>query len=497
MTIQGSQVPPTATRPEIELPDTRLFIGGEWRDPADGGSLVVVNPATEEAITEIAVASAADVDAAVAAARRQFDGGEWSRTAPVDRGRLLYRLADLVERDVLRITRLEALEIGKPVTEAASGHRNAVDTLRYFAGWADKIDGRSVAIPDVGGRPRHSYTVREPVGVVAALTPWNGPVMISTWKLAAALAAGCTVVLKPPEDAPLGSLHLAGLIEEAGFPPGTVNVVPGIGEIAGAALVRHPGVDKISFTGSPEVGREIAKVAADTFKRLTVELGGKSPLIFFSDADLDQAIPGTARAFTRNAGQVCSAATRLLVESRIADELVDGLASAVREVRVGDPFDQATTMGALINSAQLDRVLGYVDAGVGEGAELVTGGVRLEQPGYFVEPTVFRGRNDMKIAQEEIFGPVATVIPFDDIGEAVRIANDTRYGLAAGVWTRDLSKAHIAAAGIRAGSVYVNGWGALDSGLPHGGFKTSGIGRERGPSGLDAFLEEKAVTIQL
>jgi acyl-CoA reductase-like NAD-dependent aldehyde dehydrogenase len=491
------ELPAAGTRPAIRLPETKLFIGGEWRDSVEGELHDAVNPATEEVIAEFAAATQADVDLAVAAAREQFDGGEWSRLTGTQRGLLLHRLADLLERDGLLIPQLEALDIGKPVTEAVGGHRNAVETLRYYAGWADKIDGRAVPIADMAGRPRHAYTVREPVGVVGALTPWNGPAMIAAWKLGAALAAGCTVVLKPAEDAPLSTLRLAELIEEAGFPPGSVNVIPGVGEIAGAALVAHSGVDCISFTGSPEVGRQISKVAADTFKRVTHELGGKSPLIFFEDADLDAAILGASKAFTRNAGQVCSAATRLLVSGDVADQVVEALADAVQQVQVGDPFDGATNMGSLINPKQLERVLGYVDAGVAEGADLVTGGDRLDRPGYFVRPTVFRGRNDMKIAREEIFGPVATVIPFSDLDEAVAIANDTRYGLAAGVWTRDISRAHIAASKIRAGLVSVNGWGALDAALPHGGFKWSGIGRERGPSGLDAFLEEKAVAIQL
>jgi acyl-CoA reductase-like NAD-dependent aldehyde dehydrogenase len=479
--------------PEIRLPPTRLFIGGEWRDPVRGGTFDVVDPATEELITEVAAASPEDVDAAVRAARRQFDGGAWSRLSGVERGKLLYRLAELVERDAAALARLEMLEVGQPNTGAAP----AAATIAYFAGWADKIDGRYVPLPDATGAPLHAYTRREPVGVVGAITPWNSPIMIAAWKLAPALAAGCSVVLKPPEDAPLATLHLATLVAEARFPPGTVNVVPGLGPVAGAALVRHHGIDKVSFTGSVEVGRDVARAAAETFKRVTLELGGKSPQIVFADADVEQAIPYVARSFYAHSGQICAAGTRVLVENELVDDVIGGLVGELGRVRVGSPFEKETTIGPLINRGQLDRVLGYVRRGVDEGAELISGGERLNRRGFFVQPTLFRGTNELTIAQEEIFGPVATVIPFDDVGTAIRLANETRYGLTAYIWTPDVSKAHVVAARLRVGSVRVNGASGVDPRLPWGGTSESGVGRELSFAGILACSEEKAVTIRL
>jgi betaine-aldehyde dehydrogenase len=483
---------------EIELPNTGVFVNGTWNEPAAGGTFEVVDPATGDAIAEVAAAGEDDVDAAVRAARAQFDGGDWSQTPPAERARLLNRVADLVERDTEVFARLEALEVGKPVGDPRMiDIPITVDTFRHFAGLADSIEGRTIPVPDHMGRPRHAYTRREPIGVVAAITPWNAPTMIAAWKIAPALAAGCTLVVKPPEDAPLSTLHLAALLAEAGLPPGTVNVVPGTGTGAGAPLARHPGVDKISFTGSPEVGREIAHAAADGFKRVTLELGGKSPQVFLADADLEASLPVAAASIFANAGEICAAGTRIVVDRSIHDDVVAGLADAARSLNVGDPFSEDTNMGALINETQLTRVLDYVQAGLDEGAELVAGGNRLDGGGYFVEPTVFTGTNDLKIAREEIFGPVGTVIAFDDPDEAVSIANDTRYGLAAVVWTRDVSKAHLVAARIRAGMVWVNGWGAPDARLPWGGMKTSGIGRELGMAGIQANTEEKVVSVVL
>jgi len=371
----------------------------------------------------------------------------------------------------------------------------AAETFRHYAGWADRVTGHTFALPDLMGRRRFSYTVRRPVGVVGAIVPWNSPTMISAWKLAPALATGCTVVIKPAEDAPLTVLRLAELALEAGIPPGVVNVVPGLGAEAGAALVRHPGVDKISFTGSPEVGREIASVVGPSLRRVTLELGGKSPQIFAADADLDRALPGATISLFANSGQTCAAGTRVLVHRSILGDVVAGLAEQASMLTVGDTFDPATRMGSLINRRQMERVLGYIDSGVSEQAELVTGGQRVDRPGYYVEPTLFRGTNDMTIAREEIFGPVGTIIPFDDLEEAWRLANATDYGLTAVVWTSSLATAHAAVDALRVGSVWVNASGPPDPRLPWGGVGTSGVGRELGEAGIEACTEEMAVSI--
>lgn len=476
---------------------TEMFIDGAWTAAQE--TFDDLNPATGKLLAKIANGSAADVDRAVVAARRALDG-QWGDTPGVARARLLNRLADLIERDAAILARLEALDIGKPVGQPGMlDVPNAVATFRYFAGWADKIEG--AAIPTAGylGMAKtHSYTVREPIGVIAAIIPWNTPLMIAGWKLAPALAAGNTVVIKPAEDAPLSILHLGQLVEEAGFPAGVVNVVPGLGGITGEALVSHPGVRKVSFTGSPQIGRHILQVAAQTFKRTTVELGGKSPQIVCADADLDAAIQGIAMGLFFNQGEVCAAGTRILVHRSLYSEVVDRLAAAAEAQVLGDPFDETTTMGALINAKQQQRVLDYIDKGTAEGARLVAGGSAPEGPGFFVRPTVFADvDNSSTIAQEEIFGPVGAVIAFDTIDEALSIANDTSYGLAATLWTRDVSVAHTLAGRVHAGAVWVNGWAAIDPALPWGGFKASGIGRELGYAGILANTEEKVVTIVL
>ncbi|HEX4751701.1 MAG TPA: aldehyde dehydrogenase family protein [Solirubrobacterales bacterium] len=492
MTTNGTMTP------DLDLGPTGLLINGSWREAAAGATIEVIAPASEQTLARIAAGDAADVDAAVAAARAQLDG-EWSRLTPAERGMLLFRLADLIERESERLARIEAVDVGKPVVDARIVDvPGTVDTFRHFAGWADKIDGRAVeALPHIG-RPRHSYTRREPVGVVAAITPWNSPLMIAAWKLAPALAAGCTAVLKPPEDAPLTTLVLADLFEEAGFPAGVLNVVTGLGETAGAALVRHPGVDKISFTGSPEVGREIAIEAARQLRPVTLELGGKSPQVILPDADIEAAVAGTAMGLFANQGEICAAGTRILAAREHYDDVVAGLAEAAAAVRLGDPLDEEATMGALINRAQLDRVSGYIEAGREEGARLVAGGGRPDRPGYFVEPTVFAdGANTMKIAREEIFGPVGLVMPFDDLDEAARLANETTYGLAAFIWTRDVSAAHLLSSKLEAGTVWINGFGAPDPRLPWGGRKTSGLGSELSYSGIEENTVEKTVTMVL
>jgi betaine-aldehyde dehydrogenase len=376
---------------------------------------------------------------------------------------------------------------------------NAVATFRHFAGWADKIQGTTIPTAGyMGMAPTHSYTVREPVGVIGAIVPWNTPLMIASWKLAPALAAGNTLVVKPAEDAPLSILHLGKLIEEAGFPAGLVNIVPGLGTVAGQALVEHPDVDKISFTGSPEVGKHIQKTAADTFKRVTLELGGKSPQIVMADANIEAAINGIAMGLLFNQGQVCAAGTRILVHRSVYDTVVEGLKQAVSAQVLGDPFSPSTTMGPLINRKQQQRVQEYIDLGSREGGRVIASAPAPAGHGYFVSPTIFADLDHSStLAQQEIFGPVGVVVPFDDADEAVRLANDTQYGLAATVWTSDLSTSHTMARRIRAGAVWVNGWAAIDPALPWGGMKSSGIGRELGWSGILANTEEKTITIVL
>lgn len=486
-----------STSPSLGAGFRQMYVNGKWIDSSNGESFDVINPATESVLSTIAAASIQDVDRAVVAARAQFDGGEWSKISGAQRGRLLYRLADLLERDKDYLARLESATVGKPLFEPTMlDIPNSIDTVRYFAGWADKIEGRTIPTAGAFGRPVLNYTIREPVGVIGAITPWNAPTMIAAWKLAPALATGCTMVMKPSEEAPLTTLHIAKLIEEAGFPAGVFNVVTGLGEVAGAALAHHPGIDKISFTGSPEVGREIQRAAADGFKRVTLELGGKTPHIVLSDAALDAAIAGVAMGLFANSGQICAAGTRIFVQRSRYDQMLEALGAAANSVKQGDPFNPETQMGSLVSKKQLDRVAGYVKLGVQEGAAVVAGGERRSGKGYFFKPTILAGvRNDMRVAQEEIFGPVGAVMAFDDVEEAVRLANATRYGLAASVWTRDINAAHSIAARVRAGTVWINGWAAIDPRLPWGGFKTSGIGRELGARGLDACTEEKVVTV--
>jgi acyl-CoA reductase-like NAD-dependent aldehyde dehydrogenase len=483
-----------AVRASIELPPADLLIGGEWRPARDGERFTVIDPATERETARVARGRRADVADAVAAARGAVDGGEWSRLSGQDRARLLFKLADLLQRDFAYLTRLESLDIGQPFKTPAA----AIEAIRYYAGWADKIDGRLVSLPNSAGRPVHTYVRREPVGVVGAITPWNSPLMTGAWKIAPALAAGCAVVIKPPEDAPLSTLHLGKLTLEAGFPAGAVNIVTGFGTEAGASLVEAPGVDKITFTGGGTVGRQVGATASRLLKYVTLELGGKSPQIVFADADIDRHIPMMARQFYQGSGQVCAAGTRLLVERPAFDKVVAGVTAELAKVRVGDPFDPKTNIGSLISRKHFDRVTGYIEAGTSEGAELITGGERLGDTGFFLTPALFTGSNDLTIGQEEIFGPVGLVVPFDDYDEAIRLANATPYGLASVVYTGDMSTAHRAAAQIKAGMVRVNGGAGVPAPqVPFGGMKGSGTGRELSYAGIEECTVEKTVSIEL
>jgi aldehyde dehydrogenase (NAD+) len=482
------------SRASAELRRKRLLIGGQEVEPLSGRYLDILNPATGEVIAIAAEADADDIDRAVRAARSAFEGA-WGTMRASDRGLILNRLAQLLEDHAEELVELESLDAGKPV--AAVRRQDlpaAIDTLRYYAGWADKINGQVIPA-------RHdalTYTIREPIGVVGAIVPWNFPLMIGMWKIAPALACGCTVVLKPAEITPLSALRIGELALEAGLPPGVLNIVPGLGKIAGRALVDHPDVDKITFTGSPAVGREILAGAAGNLKRVTLELGGKSANVIFADADLDSATKAAASGIFFNSGQVCSAGSRVLAQEAVYDEVVERMIARAKAIRVGDPTEPGTTMGPIVSETQMNRVLEYVDIGVKEGASLATGGTRIGERGYFVAPTVFAEvEHEMRISQEEIFGPVVSVIRFSDEADAIRKANGTKYSLAAGVWSRDIGRVQRFARKAKAGTVWINTYGYTDVRLPWGGSRDSGFGREHGDAALENFTEPKAVWMNL
>jgi aldehyde dehydrogenase (NAD+) len=486
----------TAFQPEIKLGPTKLLINGKWVDSTSGKTFPTINPSTGDVITQVAESDTADVDKAVAAARAAFDKGPWRKMNASQRGRLMNKLADLVEKYADELAQLEALDNGKPAHVARAADVNlTMACYRYYAGWADKIQGKTIP---VNGR-YFCYTKHEPVGVVGQIIPWNFPLLMQAWKLGPALAAGCTVVMKPAEQTPLTALRIGELIMEAGFPEGVVNILPGYGPTAGAAIARHFDVDKVAFTGSTEVGHLIMKAAAETnLKRVTLELGGKSPNIVFADANMDEAIEGSHQALFFNQGQCCCAGSRLFVEEKCYDQFVEKSVARAKKRTVGNPFDKSTEQGPQVDQDQFDKVMGYIDSGKQEKANLATGGKRVGDKGYFIEPTVFTDvRDDMKIAREEIFGPVMTILKFKDMSEVIERANKTMYGLAAAVWTKDITKAHAIADGVRAGTVWVNCFDVFDAAAPFGGFKQSGIGRELGEYSLSNYSEIKTVTIKL
>jgi len=488
----------TATKAKIE--PGKLLINGEWVESSGGATLDTINPATGEVITQIPAGTADDVDRAVRAARKVFDdpSGAWQKMPATERGRLLWRLSDVIEQNIDELAELETLDNGKPIFESRYVDLPMViEVFRYYAGWATKIHGETI-----NSRPNaFTYTLREPIGVVGAIIPWNFPLLLASWKLGPALATGNTVVIKPAEQTSLTLLRVGRLMMEAGLPAGVVNIVTGLGPVVGAAIAKHPGVDKIAFTGSTAVGKAIMRNAADTIKRVTLELGGKSPNIVFADSDLDAALKGATTGIFYGKGEVCAAGSRLFVEKKVHDDFMSRLVERARKLKPGDLLDPKTRLGAIVSEQQMQRVLGYISKGKSEGAQLVAGGNRVSVDGgqgYFVEPTIFDAvDNRMTIAQEEIFGPVLAAIPFDDIEQVAELANQNIYGLAAAIWTNDIRKAHVLARRLKAGTVWINAYNLYDVALPFGGYKQSGFGRELGADALEHYTELKSVWVNL
>ncbi|HEX2237375.1 MAG TPA: aldehyde dehydrogenase family protein [Gammaproteobacteria bacterium] len=481
----------------------RMLINGDWVDSASGETLDVYNPATGDVIAHVPAGNQEDIDRAVKAARQSFETRRWTGMTPSERGRIIWKIGDLILDHLEELAQLESLDNGKPISVArVADVPLSADMFHYMAGWATKIEGDtiSISVPYAPGAQYHAYTVKEPVGVVGQIIPWNFPLLMAAWKLAPALACGCTIVLKPAEETPLSALRLGELIQEAGVPDGVVNIVTGLGQAAGAPLAAHPDVDKIAFTGSTEVGRLIVKAAeSSNLKKVSLELGGKSPNIVLADADLETAIAGAANSIFFNHGQCCAAGSRLFVQEKVFDKVAEGVSEVASKMKLGPGLDPSTEMGPLVSSDQVERVTGYLEAGVSEGARALTGGKRRGDKGYFVEPTVFVDtKPEMKICAEEIFGPVVTATPFKDVDDAlVAAANNTVYGLASGIWTKDVSKAHMLASKLKAGTVWINCYNIFDAALPFGGYKQSGWGREMGHEVLKNYLETKSVCINL
>jgi aldehyde dehydrogenase (NAD+) len=480
----------------VRVRQTKMLIDGKWLNAASGETFATLNPTTGEVIAQVAAGDKVDVDKAVQAARRAFEKGSWRKMSARERGKRLFKLADLIEKNLEELALLESLDNGKAIKDSRMADLPlTIECYRYYAGWADKIEGKTIPVSG----PYFTYTRHEPAGVVGQIIPWNFPLLMQAWKWAPALATGCTSVLKPAEQTPLSALRVGELALEAGIPEGVVNIVPGLGETAGAAISEHMDIDKVAFTGSTEVGKLILQAAGrSNLKRVTLELGGKSPNIVFADADLDAAVEGSFFGLFFNQGQCCCAGSRLFVESKIYDEFVNRMVKRTKKQKVGDPLDAQTDQGPQVSQEQFDKVMGYIDSGRRAGASLLCGGNRIGQRGYFVEPTVFADvQDDMKIAQEEIFGPVMSIIKFKDIEEVIERGNRTPYGLAAAVWTPDVRKAHRLAAELKAGTVWINCYDVFDVAAPFGGFKMSGMGRELGEYALRNYTEVKTVVVAL